>query len=95
MPFEADSRRAPIPNLISSLATAIKGVWWNNVGETLDFNRAAPMKAGFYVLHPAVGVHWDGAADEETIVQTVGEGPAETTQVGPRGAHQGYWPKPK
>ncbi len=76
-------------------ATVIKGVWWNGTGEELDFNKAAPMKAGSYVLHPAGGVHRDGAADEEEIVQIIGEGPVETTQVGPPGEPQGYWPKPK
>jgi quercetin dioxygenase-like cupin family protein len=53
------------------------------------------MPAGSYVLHPAGGVHWDGAAEEETIVQIVGVGPVETTQVGPPGPPTGYWPKPK
>jgi quercetin dioxygenase-like cupin family protein len=76
-------------------ATVIKGVWWNGTGEELDFNKAAPMKAGSYVLHPAGGVHWDGAADEEVVVQIVGQGPVETTQVGRSGAPQGFWPKAK
>jgi len=76
-------------------ATVIKGVWWNGVGEELDFNKAVPMKAGSYVLHPARGVHWDGAGDEEVVVQIIGEGPVETTPVGAAGAPQGYWPKPK
>lgn len=76
-------------------ATVIKGVWWNGVGETLDFNKAKPLKAGSYILHPAGGVHWDGAGDEETIVQIVGEGPVETTRLDKPGAEPGYWPKPK
>jgi hypothetical protein len=50
----------------------IEGVWRNGVGETLDFNKAAPMKAGAYVFRPAGGVHRDQAADEETIAQIVG-----------------------
>jgi quercetin dioxygenase-like cupin family protein len=75
-------------------ATVIKGVWWTGVGETLDFKTAAPLKAGSYMLHPAKGVHWDGAGDEEVIVQIIGVGPVETTQVG-QGDTQGNWPKPK
>jgi quercetin dioxygenase-like cupin family protein len=75
-------------------ATVIKGVWWNGTGEDLDFKKAVPMKAGSYVLHPAGGVHWDGAGDEEVIVQIIGIGPVETTQVGPPGPSAGYWPKP-
>ena len=76
-------------------ATVIKGVWWNGVGEELDFNKAVPMKAGSYVLHPANGVHWDGAGDEEVVVQIIGEGPVETTPVGATDNPRGYWPKPK
>ncbi len=76
-------------------ATVIKGVWWNGTGPELDFTRAVPMKVGSYVLHPAQGVHWDGAGDEETIVQIIGEGPVETTQLGEPSEQQGYWPKPK
>ena len=75
--------------------TVIKGVWWMGTGEELDFNKAVPMKTGSYILHPAGAAHWDGAGDEETIVQIVGIGPVETVQVGPEGAPSGYWPKPK
>lgn len=70
----------------------IKGVWWMGVGETLDFRKAVPMKAGSYVLHPARAVHWDGAGDEEAIVQIVGLGPVDTVQVGVPGEAPGYWP---
>ncbi|MBY6241366.1 cupin domain-containing protein [Methylosinus sp. Sm6] len=76
-------------------AVVLKGVWWNGVGETLDFGKAKPLKAGSYVLHPAGGVHWDGAGDEETIVQIIGEGPVETTRLDTPGVAAGYWPKPK
>ncbi|WP_363351993.1 cupin domain-containing protein [Methylocystis echinoides] len=75
-------------------ATVIKGVWWTGVGEKLDFAAATPLKAGSYMLHPANGVHWDGAGDEEVIVQIVGVGPVTTTPVGPRDAPDN-WPKPK
>jgi quercetin dioxygenase-like cupin family protein len=64
--------------------TVIKGVWWMGVGEKLDISKAVPLQAGSYALHPAGGVHWDGARDEETIVQIVGLGPVETVQVDPK-----------
>jgi quercetin dioxygenase-like cupin family protein len=77
-------------------ATVIKGVWWNGTGEELDFNKASPIVAGSYVRHPAGGVHWDGAGDEEVIVQIVGVGPVETTPVGkPDPGRDDHWPKPK
>jgi quercetin dioxygenase-like cupin family protein len=75
-------------------ATVIKGVWYTGTGPELDYNKAVPLKAGAYMLHPAGGVHWDGAGEEEVIVQIIGEGPVETTQVA-EGAPKGYWPKPK
>jgi len=76
-------------------ATVIKGIWWNGTGEELDFSKAVPMKAGSYVLHPAGGIHWDGAGEEEAVVQIIGVGPVETIPVGPPGPAAGYWPKPK
>jgi len=75
-------------------ATVIRGVWWTGTGPDLDFNKAVPMKAGSYMLHPAGGVHWDGAGEEEVVVQIVGEGPVETTQISD-GPPKGYWPQPK
>lgn len=75
-------------------ATVIKGVWWTGVGEKLDFNAAVPLKEGAYMLHPANGVHWDGAGDEEVIVQIIGIGPVATTPVGSE-EPQGNWPKPR
>ncbi|MGA8173035.1 MAG: cupin domain-containing protein [Methylocystis sp.] len=76
-------------------ATVIKGVWRTGTGPELDFNKAVPLQAGSYMFHPANGVHWDGAGDEGVVVQIIGEGPVETTQVGAAGAPGGYWPKPK
>jgi hypothetical protein len=40
-----------------------------------------PMKAGSIVKHPAGGVHYDGAKDEEAIVQIIGMGPVKTIDV--------------
>ena len=77
-------------------AAVIKGTWWNGTGDELDFNKARPIKAGSYVLHPAGKTHWDGAGDEETIIQITGIGPVETTQVGkPDPSRDDHWPKPK
>ena len=75
--------------------TVIKGIWWMGVGDKLDFKKAVPMKAGSYAFHPAGAVHWDGAGDEEAIVQIIGMGPVDTVQVGAAGEPPGYWPTPK
>lgn len=76
-------------------ATVIKGVWYTGLGEKLDFNAAIPLKEGSYMLHPANGVHWDGAGAEEVVVQIIGVGPVTTTPVGSAEPQDGNWPKPK
>lgn len=76
-------------------ATVIKGVWYTGVGERVDFNNAVPLKEGSYMLHPANGVHWDGAGAEEVVVQITGVGPVTTTPVGGPDPQDGNWPKPK
>jgi quercetin dioxygenase-like cupin family protein len=75
-------------------ATVIKGVWYTGIGPKIDFASAVPLKEGAYMLHPADGVHWDGAGEEEVIVQIVGIGPVSTTQV-EAGDKPDNWPKPK
>jgi hypothetical protein len=76
-------------------AVVIKGVWWNGNGEKLDFDNAKPVKVGSYVFHPTGGVHWDGAGDEDTVIQITGIGPVENTQVAKPDPDHDHWPKPK
>ena len=67
----------------------ISGTWFTGTGATFDPNKAVPLKAGSYMLHPARALHWDGSnSDEPVIVQIVGIGPAETTQADPS---QPFW----
>ena len=61
--------------------TVIKGTWWVGSGNKFDPARTVPMPAGSFVTHFGKQVHYDGAKDEETILQIVGEGPATTTRV--------------
>jgi quercetin dioxygenase-like cupin family protein len=64
--------------------TVIKGTWWVSLGPESDggdTSKMVPMKAGSYVFHPANGHHFDGAKDEEAVVQITGMGPVTTTQL--------------
>lgn len=61
--------------------TVIKGTWWVGSGNKFDPNNTVPMPAGSFVTHFGKQVHYDGAKDEETILEIVGEGPATTTRV--------------
>jgi quercetin dioxygenase-like cupin family protein len=59
----------------------LKGTWYMGVGEKFDPSTATPMPVGSYVKHPAGAPHWDGAKDEEVVLQIVGEGPVTTDLV--------------
>jgi hypothetical protein len=39
--------------------------------------------------HPAKGVHYDGAKDEEVILQLIGHGPGGTTWIRPEEGRTG------
>ena len=54
----------------------ISGTWWLGTGEKFDPDSTVPVKAGTYVIHRAGKVHYDGAKDEETVIQVWGMGPA-------------------
>lgn len=63
------------------LVTVIKGTWWTNEGDVFSPATAVPIKAGGFMLHPAGLHHYDGAKDEEVIVQIIGMGPVVTTDT--------------
>jgi quercetin dioxygenase-like cupin family protein len=58
--------------------TVLEGTWYTGTGDTVDLDKAVPLKAGSYMFHPAKALHWDGAKDDEVIVQITGIGPAPT-----------------
>jgi hypothetical protein len=45
------------------------------------------------MLHPAKAHHYDGAKDEEVIVQIIGIGPSATNLVDPKQGNTGHWTK--
>jgi quercetin dioxygenase-like cupin family protein len=61
--------------------TVISGTWWVGTGADYDMNKTVPMKAGSFIKHTAGGIHFDGAKDEEVVLQIVGMGPATTVQA--------------
>jgi hypothetical protein len=56
--------------------TVLSGTWWVGTGTTFDPNRTVPMPVGSFVTHYAKHVHYDGAKDQEAVLEIVGEGPA-------------------
>ena len=50
----------------------IVGTWWMGTGERFDPESTVPAPAGSDVIHYAGKVHYDGAKNEETIIQVWG-----------------------
>ena len=63
------------------LVTVIKGTWFTGEGDVFDAAKTTPIKTGGFMLHPAGMRHYDGAKDQEVIVQIIGMGPVQTTNT--------------
>jgi quercetin dioxygenase-like cupin family protein len=64
-------------------ATVIKGTWYTGEGETFSPEKTVGLKPGSFMKHPANTRHYDGAKNEEVILQLIGMGPSSTTRVKP------------
>jgi len=56
--------------------TVISGTWWVGTGSDYNPDTLKPVPAGSFVTHYGNEIHYDGAKDEDTILQIVGIGPA-------------------
>jgi hypothetical protein len=56
--------------------TVLSGTWWVGTGSKFDPDSTVPMPAGSFVTHFGKQIHYDGAKNEETVLEIVGEGPA-------------------
>jgi len=65
------------------LATVLKGTWYTGIGEVFDPDSTVPLPPGSFMKHPAGEAHFDGAKDEEVILQLIGVGPSGTTFLKP------------
>ena len=59
----------------------VKGTWHTGEGPTWTPDKTVGLKPGDYMRHPAAGVHWDGALDEEVLVAISGYGPTSANVV--------------
>ena len=69
--------------------TVISGTWYTGEGDNFDPDKTVPLKAGSFMMHPANAHHYDGAKDEEVVVQIIGIGPSATDLVDPKAGHVG------
>lgn len=61
--------------------TVVSGTWWIGTGPHWDPNNTYPAPAGSYVVDLPGQVHWDGAKDEDCVLEIVGMGPVSTDRV--------------
>jgi len=61
--------------------TVLKGTWWTGAGDVYKPETMVPIRAGGFMFHPAGYHHYDGARDEEVIVQIIGMGPVQTVRT--------------
>jgi len=61
--------------------TVISGTWWVGTDNRFDPANTVGLGQGGFMVHPAGGVHFDGAREEETVVEIRGYGPVATTLV--------------
>ena len=54
----------------------LSGTWWVNTGAKYDPAGFKAVTAGSFVTHFGKEIHYDGAKDEECVLQIVGIGPA-------------------
>jgi len=59
--------------------TVISGTWWVGTGTKFDPDSTVAVPPGSFVKHVGKQVHYDGAKDEDTLLEIVGEGPATAT----------------
>lgn len=69
--------------------TVLQGTWYTGEGDSFEPDKTQPLKAGSFMLHPAKAHHYDGAKDEEVIVQIIGIGPSATNLVDPKQGNTG------
>jgi mannose-6-phosphate isomerase-like protein (cupin superfamily) len=59
----------------------ISGTWWVGSGTKYDPDSTVPVKPGSFVVHYANQPHYDGAKDEEAVIQVWGIGPLTTVSA--------------
>jgi hypothetical protein len=59
--------------------TVLSGTWWVGTGTKYEPDSTVPMPPGSFVTHFGKQIHYDGAKDDEVVLEIVGEGPQTAT----------------
>ena len=61
----------------------LKGTWYTGIGPEFAPDKTVPLGVGGTMKHPAGQAHFDGAKNEEVILQITGMGPSTTVRLRP------------
>jgi hypothetical protein len=67
----------------------LKGTWYTGTGDEFAPDATIPVKTGGFMMHPKGERHFDGAKDEEVILEIIGMGPTSTTRLRPQDGNFG------
>ena len=56
--------------------TVLSGTWWVGTGTKYDPDSTVPLPTGSFATHFGKEIHYDGAKDEDVVLEILGEGPA-------------------
>ena len=79
--FPAGRHTRPHYHTQDRWVTVLEGTWWTGEGDVFDADKMIPIKEGGLMYHPAGFRHYDGAKDEDVVVQITGMGPVETIRT--------------
>jgi hypothetical protein len=77
--WKAHHNSKPHSHANDRFITVISGTWWVGTGTDYNPEHLLPVAAGSIVTHYGNEIHYDGAKDEDTILDVVGIGPATAT----------------
>ena len=79
--FPAGRHTRPHYHTQDRWVTVLEGTWGTGEGDVFDADKMIPIKEGGLMYHPAGFRHYDGAKDEDVVVQIMGVGPVETIRT--------------
>ncbi len=80
--FPAGVTSRPHYHTQDRFVSVIEGTWYAGTDASRDINRTTPIPAGGFMIHPAGGVHYDGANHEApVIVEIRGMGPVSSVFI--------------
>lgn len=61
--------------------TVLSGTWYVGTGARFEPDKTTPLPPGSFMIHPAGAAHFDGARDQQVIVEIRGLGPVTTVAI--------------